>query len=190
MKSLICVVSAALFSCSSALAQSSMPAPTRFELYSQKPGARIALEREVGSIKSPDITLRVNAMAVDDSAAQRMTGVRIDFAGPGVDEQIYLDEEQARTLRRELRMMEMGLPEQRASRDAPHRVQGTESCWMPNPPTRILCPDYYIGPDKATFRAGAFRGTLFEFPEYTPVDLATLIDQAIATITMAPASAF
>ena len=182
MKPRVGVVLAALLYWSSVSAQESMPAPTRFEVETQKPGARITLEHEVGSLEAADVTMRVNALVVDDSAAQRMGGVRIDFEGRGIEDHVYLDQEQATTLRRELGWIEESVPELRASRSAQYRVEGTQSCWMPSPPTRILCPEYYVGPDKATFRAGAYRGHSFEFPEHTPADLQTLIDQAIAVL--------
>jgi hypothetical protein len=184
MRSCSCfLLSTLVYFCVAASAQHSSPEWTAFEAHTHKPGSRVAYQREAGSISTTRVTMRVSAMVVDDSAMRRMKGVRIGFEGAGGDDPIYLDESEARTLVRELQWIEESIPALRASRREQHRVEGTESCWMRSPPTRILCPEYYVGPDMSVFRAGPLGGTRFEFLNHRPADLAALLVQAIAMIS-------
>jgi len=93
-----------------------------------------------------------------------------------------VDEAQLTLTKRELAGIEEGIPNLKNEDSAPYRVQGTQSCWMPDPPLRILCPDYYVGPDRSGLRLGALGGPGFEFPDRKPLELAVLIDRAIAEL--------
>lgn len=180
MKVLKSISVALLAYCAASLAQRPLPDATALEALALKPGARIVLEDEVGSMTSADARMIATALIVQDpgDVQKQLRGVRFDLESDAATDHVYLDEGQLAVLQRELGWIEDSLGSPRPARVAPHHVEGTESCWIASPYVRILCPDYYTGPEKAVFRAGALCGPLFEFPGRKPADLLTLIDAA------------
>ena len=58
-------------------------------------------------------------------------------------------------------------------------VQGTESCWMPNPVQRILCPEMQAAPQWSGLRLWTFGGDLiFEFRDHGIEELRELSERA------------
>lgn len=169
--------------CNGALGGQPAPEPTPFEAFASKPSAQVQFTQQVGAIDSSDAKVKVTALVVDDieHPTEQMRGVRFDLENNSARDQVYLDEGQLGVVRRQLGGMEKGL--RFMDRDAaPYNVFGTQSCWMQKRPLRILCPDYYAGPDHSGLRLRSYGGPLFEFPDRKPSELAELIDRATAAL--------
>lgn len=171
-----------------AFAQRPAPEPTAFEAFAARSSAEPILARDVGFIESADAKVSVTALRLKDAEqlSQRMSGVRFDLENNAGVDQVYLDPEQVAALRRELAGIQSGIPMLEADGSAPYRVQGTGACWKPDPVVRILCPDYYVGPDRSGMRLAALGGRLFEFPDRKPSELIELIDRASEAIQSSP----
>ena len=167
-----------------ALAQAPAPEPTRFEAFISHPNARVRFVKHVGSIHSSDAIVRVAALIVEDigQSASQMRGVRLALQNNTTADQVYLDEAQLTSVKKALAVIEQGIPALERGDGSPYRVQGTESCWTPDAPVRILCPDYYIGPDGSALRLRASGGPMFQFPNRRPSELIELIDRALAEL--------
>lgn len=167
-----------------ALAQRPAPEPTALELFAAKPDARVLFSKHVGSIVSSDGKVMITALIVENAQDPRkqMRGVRFDLQSNSAMDQVYLDETQLTSTKREVRLIEWGIEKNVIDDSVPYRVTGTESCWMPEPRVRILCPDYYVGPDWSGLRLRALGGPGFEFPDHKPSELVHLIDLAIAEL--------
>ena len=165
------------------------PASTRLEALARSADAVVAQSREIGSLRAPDAvaTLTVLAVSGQAGAAPPAHGLRVDLTNNAGSDRIYLDANQLDVLRSELDLMvrfkDVSLAESRKSL-APGgtAVQGTESCWMPNPEERILCPSAVIGSDWSGIALGAFGGPSFLFRNVEPSELLALVDRAIAEL--------
>jgi hypothetical protein len=174
----------ALLAVQSAVAQQSAPDATVLEAFAARPSAEPVLARLVGSIESADAQVRVTALHLEDAqhASQHMHGVRFDLQNNAGADQVYLDSDQLKELKRELAGIQSGIPLLESDDSAPYRVQGTGACWNPRPNIRILCPDYYVGPDRAGMRLAALGGRSFAFPNHQPAELIELIERASEAI--------
>jgi hypothetical protein len=163
------------------LAQSPAPKPTPLETYASNSGTRTLVSRDVGSLDSSDATVNVTVLVLEDSGepASQMRGVRFDLRNNSAQDQVYLDEAQLTSVKKDLADIERGIPGLKRDDSAPYRVQGTQSCWRPYPAVRILCPAYYVGPDHSALRLGAYGTEGFAFPGRRPAELSDLIDRAI-----------
>ena len=159
--------------------------PTDFETFATTPQVHVIFSKQVGSIESSDAKATVTALVLADeqNPPAGMRGVRLDLESNSGHEQVYLDDSQLEKVRREVHLMESGI-ETFAMKDTttPYRVTGTESCWMPNPRVRILCPDYYIGPDWSGLRLRPLGSRGFEFPDHKPAELTKLFDAALTEL--------
>jgi hypothetical protein len=167
--------------CNGALADQPPTEPTAFEAFATKPSARVLFTEHVGSIDSTDAKLKVTALVMDDveHPAEKMRGVRFELENNTAQDQVYLDDTQLALAKREVATLEPGAELMKKNADAPYRVMGTQSCWMPKRPQRILCPDFYMGPDHSGLRLGAYDGPNFSFPDRKPAELTALIERAI-----------
>jgi hypothetical protein len=167
-----------------AFAQTSTPVPTLFEEFAANTNAVVSFTQQIGAIDSSDSKAIVTALSVQDSASpsSQMRGVRIDLENNGGADHVYLDESQLTTLLQELAGIEAGISRLVNESNAPYRVQGTASCWMPDPAFRILCPSYRVGPDWSGFTLAAFGGRTFALPDHVPSELTELIERAISEL--------
>lgn len=182
---LVVPIAAAMLSAASTAALAADPiAPTAFEAFAAQPNARVVSSKEMGSIVSSDAKMKLFALVVEveKDAASRMKGVRLDLEDNSAYDHVYLDETQLASTRREMALMKMGMEMAVDLGDAPYRVQGTATCWMPRTPLRILCPHYRTGVDGPALGMSAYGGTVFSFPDCQPVELADLLDLAIAEL--------
>lgn len=126
----------------------------------------------------------MTVLVVDDveQPPEKMRGVRFDLENNSARDQVYLAEAELSVVKRELGWMEEGLRFLKSSGSAPYNVFGTQSCRMPKRPLRILCPDYYAGPDHSGLRLRSYGGPLFTFPDRKPSELAALIDRATVAL--------
>jgi hypothetical protein len=163
-------------------------APTAFEAFLAEPSTDVAAAREVGSLASVDstvkLTILVAAARADDS--RRMRGVRVELSNNGGAEPIYLDEPQLERLLLELDMMELAKDKAfgQAQGAAPGgmSVLGTESCWMPNPVQRILCPELQRAATWSGLRLWTFGGAVFDFRDRDSAELRELVERAAAEL--------
>jgi hypothetical protein len=165
------------------------PEPTLFEAFATSPNTITKFSREVGAIDSSDATAHATVLVIEDTAdsTNRMRGVRFDLVHNTGSDQVYLDEGQLRSLKREVDLIERfnaRVFETSSQNLSPGgtAVHGTESCWMPDPFERILCPEYRVGPDWSGLSIGTFDGWPFSFPDRGPADLIGLLDRAIAEL--------
>lgn len=167
-----------------ALAADRVPEPTAFESFVANPNVIVEFEQWVGSLVSGDAKVNVSALAAHDTSdpAKRMRGLRLTMEDNAGSDSVHLDESQFAALKDDLASIERLQASMREQSDAPYLVAGTESCWMPARPTRILCPSYRIGPDWSGLLLAAHGGRAFEFPDRRPVELSTLIDRARAAL--------
>lgn len=167
-----------------ALANDPVPEPTVFESFVADPNVIVEFEQWVGSLVSGDAKANVSALAAHDTAdpAKRMRGLRLTMEDNAGSDSVHLDESQFAALKDDLASVERLQVSMRKGSNAPYLVAGTASCWMPERPTRILCPSYRIGPDWTGLLLAAYGGRAFEFPDRRPVELVALIDQAQAAL--------
>jgi hypothetical protein len=157
--------------------------PTAFERFATDPGTAVEVVRDLGSLTSVDATVRVTllvgAARIDNA---RMRGVRFELRNNGGVEQVYLDELQLEQLLGELDLMGSLKDEAFSGRTAGMQVLGTESCWMPTPALRILCPEVQRAPAWSGLRLWTFGGALFEFRDRTSADLRALVARAATAL--------
>ena len=167
-----------------AFARGSAPEPTPFEAFALKPSVVIAFTQQVGTIESSDASVKISALIISDTAnpSERMRGVRFTLESNAGLDHVFLDEAQLAALKGDLADIEAGIPELKANQDAPYRVQGTGSCWMPARPVRIMCPSYRVGPDWSGLTLGAYGGPGFAYPGHRPSELTELIDRAVTEL--------
>lgn len=165
-------------------AQQAVPEPTDFEAFAAKPGVEIAFTHRVGTIESSDGGLLVDALILDDAAnpPAQMRGVRLTLVSNAGQDHVYLEQAQLAAIKTDLEDIQGGIPELESGGDAPYRVQGTASCWMPARPVRILCPSYRVGPDWSGLGLGAYGGPGFAYPGHQPRELAALIELALTEL--------
>lgn len=170
--------------CNGALGEQRPVEPTPFEAFASKPSARVLFTQQVGSIDSSDAKVKVTVLVVDDveQPPEKMRGVRFDLENNSARDQVYLAEAELSVVKRELGWMNDGPSPVLRGDSAPYQVEGTQSCWMPKRPLRILCPDYYVGPDHSGLRLRSYGGPLFTFPDRKPSELAALIDRATVAL--------
>lgn len=172
----------------STVADPAAVAPTAFEAFVTDPSTVVAEARDVGSLASVDSTLKVTALVAAARAddARRMRGVRFELSNNGGAEQIYLDEPQLERLLMELDGIE--LAKDKAFGQAPGTllggmsVLGTESCWMPNPVQRILCPELQRAATWSGLRLWTFGGATFDFRDRDSAELRGLVERASAEL--------
>jgi len=167
-----------------ALADQRAPEPTAFEKFVANPDVIVEFEQWVGSIDSTDAKLSVTALVAHHSAdpARRMRGLRLTMEDNSGTDSVYVDEAGFAALKQDLASVEQMRTTLRNESDAPYRVAGTESCWMPERRTRILCPSYRTGPDWSGLLLAVLGGDGFEYPDREPAELAALIEKAAATL--------
>jgi len=175
---------ALIFVAVTALAGERAPEPTAFERFVADPNVIVEFEQWVGSIVSADAKLSVTALVAYDSAdpGRRMQGMRLTMEDNSGADSVYVDEAGFTALKQDLASVGQMRTPLRKEPDAPYRVAGTESCWMPARPTRILCPSYRTGPDWSGLLLGVLGGNGFEYPDREPAELAALIEKAAATL--------
>ena len=158
--------------------------PTAFERFATDPGTVVIASREIGSLRSLDATAKVTVLVGADraDAARRMRGARFELSSNVGTETVYLDESQLERLGGELGLMDR-FKDPTFSDDQPRArgmtVQGTESCWMPNPVLRILCPELQAAPSWSGIRLWTFGGDIFEFRDHGIEELRELIERAV-----------
>ena len=165
------------------------PAFTQLEALARSADAVVAHSQEIGSLRAPDAvgTLTVLAVSGQAGATPPLRGVRIDLTNNAGSDRVYLDANQLDVLRGELDLMvrfkDASFAESRKSL-APGGtfVHGTESCWMPKPEERILCPSAVIGSDWSGIALGAFGGPSFLFRNVELSELLALVDRAITVL--------
>ena len=157
--------------------------PTAFERFATDPGTVVVATRETGSLRSLDATAKVTVLVAADRAdsARRMRGVRFELRSNAGTDNVYLDERQLERLNNELSLMDRFKDPQFG--DDQHRargtvVQGTESCWMPNPVLRILCPELQSAPSWSGLRLWTFEGDIFEFRDVGIEEPRELVERA------------
>ena len=164
-----------------AVAQTPAPEPTSFESFATKPNTVVLFTKEVGSLDSSDAKVTVTALSVEDTATpvNAMRGVRFDLENNVGLNRVYLSKSQLELLLQELALLERGISRQIKENRALYSIQGTASCWMPDPALRILCPGYRINPRWSGFTLAAFGGCTFALPGHAPSALSKLIELAI-----------
>jgi hypothetical protein len=160
------------------------PAPTAFERFATDPDIVMAESREVGSLASLDATVKVTVLLATARAdeTRRMRGVRFDLSNNGGTERIYLDERELAKLKMEVALMERFNNVERAQTagvTGATQVHGTESCWMPNPVRRILCPEIKAGADWNGLRLWTFGGAAFSFRDRSITELRELVERTV-----------
>ncbi len=160
------------------------PSPTALECFVARPSIVLDLAVDVGVVRSSDATATVTAVIGTDTAetTERMQGVRVTLTDNAGIDQAWLDETELRALLVDLEGIEGGIAELKAGTGAPWRTQGTASCWMPNEPRRILCPNYHVGPEGSGFGLGAYGNRGFNFPDRRPAEFAALLQLALAQL--------
>jgi hypothetical protein len=168
----------------SGVSAAALAEPTSLEQFASDEDAVITSTTPVGSLDSAEANVSVVALVVTDPAHPTVArrGVRFDFATNNASDQVYLDEDQVRSMRNDLTGLEEGMPWLEEGDGAPSRAQGTAACWMPEKPIRILCPEYYVGPNGSGLTLGAYGGMVFAFPNRKPAELATLVDLALVQL--------
>jgi hypothetical protein len=172
-------------------AEPRLVAPTAFESFVADPAVIVDLEQWVGTLDSRDAKVSVTVIVAYDSAetTRRMGGVRLTMEDNGGSDSVYVEESKLAALRRDLSDVAAQRPSLKSNDlDAVWRVAGTESCWMPRQPQRILCPSYRIGPEGSGLMLAAYGGATFVFPDRQPAELTALIDRAAATLAAAQTS--
>ena len=166
------------------------PAPTDFETFATQSAADVVLEREAGSIESSDAKVAVTVLIVADTASpgRTMAGARFDLESNAGMDTVYLDEDQLSSVREDTVGIMHGIAWLEKEGGAPYQVQGTASCWRPDPALRILCPSYRIGPDWKGVTMAAYGGRTFAFPDGHPTELIALIDRAVELLESARAA--
>lgn len=160
------------------------PEPTALQSFVANPNVIVDFEQWVGSVASGDAKVSVTALAAHDTAdpARRMRGLRLTMEDNAGSDSAHLDESQSVALARGLAEVEGGKSFMRTELDAPYRVMGTASCWMPKRPVRILCPSYRIGPDWTGMLLAVYGGRGFDFPDRKPAELAALLERGVAVL--------
>jgi hypothetical protein len=160
------------------------PLPTGLESFVEKPTVVLELAEEVGTLRSTDATVAVAAVIATDRArpGEQMKGARFSLENNGGADLIYLGEAEIQALLKDLADIERGIPNLKADRDAPWRVQGTASCWMPAEPRRILCPNYHVGPEGSGFGLAPYGSSGYSFPDQRPADFAALLERAMTRL--------
>ncbi len=164
-----------------AVAQTPAPEPTSFESFATKPNTVVLFTKEVGSLDSSDAKVTVTALSVEDTETSvgAMRGVRIDLENNAGADRVFLSESQLELLLQELVLLESGISRMENYDGAGVRIRGTESCWMPDPALRILCPGYRVSPRWSGFTLAAFGGCTFALTGHAPSALSKLIELAI-----------
>jgi hypothetical protein len=165
------------------------PASTQLEALARSADAVVTHSQRIGSLRAPDAlaTFTVLAVSGQAGAATPAHGVSVDLTNNAGSDRIYLDANQLDVLRGELDLMvrfkDASFAESRKSL-APGGtfVHGTESCWMPNPEERILCPSAVIGSDWSGIALGAFGGPSFLYRNVEASELLALVDRAITVL--------
>lgn len=163
------------------------PAPTAFERFATDPAIGVAVSHEVGSLVSVDATVKVTVLLATarTDETRRMRGVRFDLSNNGGTERIYLDERELAKLKMEVALMERFNNIERAPTaglTGATQVHGTESCWMPNPERRILCPEIKAGADWNGIRLWTFGGAAFVFRDRTITELRELVERTVVEL--------
>ena len=107
--------------------------------------------------------------------------MRFDLRNNGGAEQVYLDEPRLERLLMELDLMEVASAADATKPQgagAAMSVMGTETCWMPNPVQRILCPERVRASAWSGFRLWIFGGAAFEFRGRDTGELRDLVERA------------
>ena len=158
-------------------------APTAFENFATAPDVTIAMSHAVGSLTSADAMAEATVLLAVSrlDSAKRMRGAQFELRNARGAERIYLDERQLAKLKTEVILMER-LPQPATTG---RRVQGTESCSMPNAVQRILCPEMHIAPEWRGLKLWTFGGARFDFGDCSITQLRELLertDEALAEL--------
>lgn len=164
--------------------------PTAFERFATDAATSVT-SRVVGSLTALDATVEVAALVAVARAegAVHALGARFELSNNGGREHVYLDRPQLERLLMELDLMELG--KQAAARMGQEttrgtRVTGTESCWMPRPVQRILCPEIVASPAWNGLRLWTFGGAEFAFRDRTSTELRALVERAVTALNEMP----
>ena len=164
--------------CGAAAAQ--VVAPTAFEQFATDPDTAIATSQVTGSLASADATVEAAVLLAEarSDSARRMRGVRFELRNAGGAERVYLDERQLAKLKTEVILLERSPQPATTGR----RIQGTESCWMPDPVQRILCPEMQMSPEFNGLRLWTFGGARFDFRDRSLTELRELLERTDAAL--------
>ena len=170
--------------CGNAAAQSVTPVPAPFESFALNGNASVTWSQQLDAIKSADGMADIRVLIIESTAdpRERMRGLRFDFRSNAAVDKVYVDESEFATLLRDLEWMEQYADEMHEQGSPPTRVQGTERCWMPETPARILCPSYVVSPHWSGLSLGAYTGPGFNFPDRRPAELIAVVRHAIETL--------
>jgi hypothetical protein len=168
-----------------AAAQRPDPVPTALEAFVAATSVVVRTETLVETIDSADATLEVFVLVAEDTAhpSERLRGARLRLRNNSALDDVYLDEAQLSKLRGALWVMGDFVEEPGPSATVlPGNVHGTADCWMPDPPVRILCPEYATYQNFAGMSLGALGGPGFRFPARKPAAIQQAIERAIAEL--------
>jgi hypothetical protein len=165
-----------------ALAQQPDVAPTELEAFVSNPSVIVENEALVGQLGSLDSVIRIFAIEAQDRSnpGSISRGARIELANNAWNETVYLDAPQLAELSHQLNMMMIGTDSQRKKQrpNWPLTI-GTELCWKPDAPLRILCPSYSIDKVGETLAISVYGAReSFPFPGNQLVDLAQFVEAA------------
>lgn len=161
------------------------PTPTALEAFASASDTRIKQEIDVGKLESSDALLKVTALVLVNDGHQvgEMRGVRFVLQNNVGTDVIYLDLAQIDRLRRDLKGLETGRASFEEHGDAaPYRVQGTESCWLPESTARIMCPSVYTFPNGSGLSLHALFSPDFQFPNRSAKELMLLVETSLRAL--------
>lgn len=165
-------------------------APTRLEAFVANQFVVVEQEEQIGELGSLDSFVRINAIEANDRSNPGMVvrGVRIDLSNNAWHDSVYLDQEQFTELSRQLRLMQNMLelnedessPFFRPRTNSGQTTMGSEICWLPEVPQRILCPSQHFDQGRQSFTLQVF-GSQESFPLNADqlVALSRMVDSAI-----------
>lgn len=161
--------------------------PTDLEAFVSNPNVVVGHEQPIGELDSLDSSVRIVAIEAEDVSKPGMTrrGARIDLTNNAWNASVYLDEAQLAELWTQLAMMsEVGGQHDNGERPLVPHVFGTELCWMPDTPQRILCPSYRRDQAGETLFVAVYGDQVsFPLPGHDLADLAAVIETASERIS-------
>jgi hypothetical protein len=151
-----------------AISQDVEVGPTRLEAFVANQFVVVEQEQQIGELSSLDSAVRINAVEANDRSnpGTILRGVRIDLSNNAWHDSVYLDQEQFTELGRQLRMMQSMVafnedessPLFRSGQNTGQMTLGSEICWMPKEPQRILCPSQHFDQGRQSFTLRVFGG--------------------------------